>query len=506
MSLVQKPKPGNLLSGLLTSPAGKYVLGIIFLLFSLLFAAGIATQGIPFLLITFFVIVGLPAAYAVVAYPKLGIMIMLTLAYSISFFSSRLLGVDFPMGTLMDGVLMLMIFGFFLKQKYANDWAPFRNGISTVLLAWLFYNLLEVINPAASSRLAWVYTVRTIAVITLSYFIFVYHIRDVGFIRKLMKLWIFFSLLGALYAYKQQYLGFAGFEEAWLASDPKFTSLYFIAGEWRKFSIYTDPMTFSYNMVAAAILCFCLASGPIRTWKKATLYFLSIIFIIAMLFSGTRSAYVLIPVAFLFYSILKFDRRILMLWMIVVPAFILALIMPAYNHTIYRFQTAFKPSQDASFNLRKENQKKIQPFIQSHPIGGGLGATGVWGQRFSPNSFLANFPPDSGYVRVAVELGWVGLLLFCTLMFVILKNGINNYFRIRDPELRTYCLASVVIIFALNIGNYPQEALVQYPLNVYFYLAVAIISVTPRLDKLKHPEDETINEKLSGGKHQPKSR
>ena len=44
----------------------------------------------------------------------------------------------------------------------------------------------------------------------------------------------------------------------------------------------------------------------------------------------------------------------------------------------------------------------------SFPIGGGLGSTGVWGQRFTPGSFLAMFAPDSGLIRVAVELGWVG--------------------------------------------------------------------------------------------------
>lgn len=68
-------------------------------------------------------------------------------------------------------------------------------------------------------------------------------------------------------------------------------------------------------------------------------------------------------------------------------------------------------------------------------------------------------------------------------MFVILKTGIDNYYRIRDPELKSYCLAMVLIVFALNIGNYPQEALVQFPTNIYFYLVTAIIVVTYRLDK-----------------------
>jgi len=132
--------------------------------------------------------------------------------------------------------------------------------------------------------------------------------------------------------------------------------------------------------------------------------------------------------------------------------------------------------------VRKINQKRIQPYILSHPLGGGLGATGMWGIKFAPDSYLAHFPPDSGYVRVAVELGWVGLLIFCMLMFTVLRTGINNYYKIRDPELKSYCLASLLIIFALNVGNYPQEALVQFPTNVYFYLVLALIVVTRRLD------------------------
>lgn len=159
--------------------------------------------------------------------------------------------------------------------------------------------------------------------------------------------------------------------------------------------------------------------------------------------------------------------------------------MPTSNTNLVRFQSAFRPSNDASYNVRVENQKRIQPYIQRHPIGGGLGATGVWGVRFAPYSFLAQFPPDSGYIRVAVELGWIGLLLICSLIFIILKKGINNYFKIKDPELRSYCLAMVLIIFALNVGNFPQEALVQYPLNVYFYLFAAIINISYRLDQQK---------------------
>jgi putative inorganic carbon (hco3(-)) transporter len=191
---------------------------------------------------------------------------------------------------------------------------------------------------------------------------------------------------------------------------------------------------------------------------------------------------VLPPVALILLSILKFNRQVMMAAIIGGIGMLILIFIPTSNPTIYRFQTAFRPSEDASFNVRKINQKRIQPFILTHPMGGGLGATGTWGQRFAPNSFLANFPPDSGYVRVAVEMGWIGLLLICVLMFIILRIGIINYYAIRDPELKSYCLAMVLIIFCYHIGNYPQEAIVQFPSNVYFYLVAALIVITKRID------------------------
>jgi O-antigen ligase len=238
-------------------------------------------------------------------------------------------------------------------------------------------------------------------------------------------------------------------------------------------------------MVISSILTACVAINEKKLWLKIVLWCLTVIFLYVMLFSGTRGAYVMVPVTMVFYAVLNLSRKILFI-MFVLGCLIFALIFaPVGNPTIQRFQSAFRPSADASFNVRKANQERIRPYILSHPFGGGLGATGAWGQRFAPYSFLAHFPPDSGDVRVAVELGWVGFLIFCILMFVILKTGIDNYYRIRDPELKSYCLAMVLIVFALNIGNYPQEALVQFPTNIYFYLVTAIIVVTYRLDKQK---------------------
>ncbi|MGI4749810.1 MAG: O-antigen ligase family protein [Janthinobacterium lividum] len=450
------------------------------LLAGLVFPLLIAKVGLIAGLLLLLVVIGLPMVYGIVVYPEMGILILLVAAYLVMWVIR--FGVNFPLGTLMDALQMLLLLGFFIKQKTNWDWSFMKTPISKVILIWIIYNLLEVLNPEASSKIAWLYTIRSVAAVTLTYFIFVYQIKTISFVRIALKLWIGLSFFAAAYGYKQEHYGFFPFEQAQL-NDPLMISLLFINGVWRKFSIFSDPVSFSYNMVISSLLCICLMTGTFKTWKKAVMLFLALFFLLNMLYSGTRGAYVLVPAALVLIAVLNYSRKVLI--MSLIGGFLIGviIIIPTSNGTILRFQSAFKPSDDASYNVRKNNQKRIQPYIQMHPIGGGLGATGVWGVRFAPNSFLAKFPPDSGYVRVAVELGWIGLFLLCLLMFTILKTGINNYFKIKNPELKAYCLAATTIVFALNIGNFPQEAIVQFPSNILFYFATALISISLKLDQ-----------------------
>jgi hypothetical protein len=448
--------------------------------------------GLPVAIVLLGMIVGLPVVYATLVYPKIGIVAFIAVAFIINYVSR--FSPETPIGIVMDVFTYLLIIGFFLKQKNERDWTYFDNAISYFVAIWFVYNMLEAFNPASPSILAWIFTVRTVAFVMLMYFVFVFQIRTKAFIKLLIKIWLLLAVLGALSAWQQENLRFFDFERKWLMEDPLRLSLLFINNHVRKFAIFSDPVVFSYNMVAAGILCITLILGNIRPYKKVVLAFMAVFFLWVMLYSGTRAAYILFPAAMGMLAVLNFNKKVVFL--VAAAGIILAffIFVPTSNPMLVRFQTAFKPTKDASFNVRAENQKKIKPYILSHPIGGGLGSVGVWGQRFAPNSLLAKFPPDSGYVRVAVETGWIGLFIFCTLMFVILYTGINYYYLIHDPELKTYCLAMVLIIFALGIGNYPQQAFVQYPTNILFFLAMAILVVTMRLDI----QQRKISSKIAG--------
>ncbi|WP_129713789.1 O-antigen ligase [Pedobacter sp. SYP-B3415] len=458
----------------------KTALYLVLTIGGLLFSALIGMLGIVGAGAIGALVAGIPLVYLVVTRPKFGIMVLILMAFLVMWVI-RMGVINFPLGTLMDGMEALLILGFFIKQKQRPDWSFMNKPISILVLIWVTYNLVQVANPVAESRMAWLYTIRSVAAVMLLFFVFCYQFDRVWFIRWILKMWLTLSFFAALYAIKQEVFGFSQFELNSI-SDPLTTNLLFIDGHWRKFSIFSDPVAFSYNMVIGTIICIVLIFGRLQIWKKVILAALAILFMVVMLFSGTRGAYVLLPAAMVLLAVMNYNRRVLIFAVIGGIFFLLLVRLPTSNPAIARFQSAFTPSDDASFNLRKMNQKRIQPYILSHPIGGGLGATGVWGVRFAPYSFLANFPPDSGYVRVAVELGWIGLGIFCTLMFVILRTGINNYYLIRDPELKTYTLAMVLVIFALGIGNYPQEALVQFPNNILFYLSAAMIVACKKLD------------------------
>ena len=255
---------------------------------------GIVKYGWEMGVLMLLTIIAIPVIYFLIVSPQFGILTYLSLAYTIMWFA-RFTN-DFPVGTIMDGMLVFFILGFFIKQKTNKSWIVFKNPITLVVSIWILYNIGEGMNPVADSVMAWLYTVRTVAIIALMYFIFLYHIRTKNFLKTIFKWWIFASLLNAIYALKQEYIGFFYFEQHYLELNPKMAALLFQGGHWRKFSINPDPVTFAFNMVMASILCIALMTGPLKAYRKLILGILAFLFFYVMLFlSVNASLYMVCP-------------------------------------------------------------------------------------------------------------------------------------------------------------------------------------------------------------------
>ena len=417
-------------------------------------------------------VIMLPVIVACMFYHQFGIGFTLVVAFLVNFISRIK---EAPLGTAVDGLLVLMIFGILIGQIVKKDWAFAKDPISTWLLIWIYYNLFQVLNPSAESKMAWLFTVRSLAILNLLYFIACYAFTSLDRIKQMLHFIIGLAFFTAIYGLKQEFLGMTTFEKAWLYADPERFQLFFQWGRMRIFSILSDAMTFGIMMVYMGFFCFIYATAPMKTVWKAFLIVAGIVMFWVSAYSGTRTCFALIPLGFVFYALMTLSRNVAIASVIFVMLGTGLMLKSTGNAVLFRIQSAFKPSEDNSVKLRYHNQQRIRPYIYSHPIGFGPGSTGLWARRFTPDSFLAKFAHDSYYVRLAVEEGWIGLALYMFFLYTVLRRALFFYLRTKDPTIKTLYLAIMTALFMLAVANYPQEAIVQLPTSLIVYVFFAAI-------------------------------
>jgi cell division protein FtsW (lipid II flippase) len=215
--------------------------------------------------------------------------------------------------------------------------------------------------------------------------------------------------------------------------------------------------------------------------KRVVLAVSSLIMLVAMSFSGTRTATAMIPAGAFIYIIMNInDKRTILILAASIIAFCAILFGPFYGNTISRIRTAFQPSKDESMGVREYNRARAQPYIRSHPIGGGLNTTDGEGEVYSPGHQWAGFPTDGGFLKTALTIGWVGLIIQMTLYFVVLYIGIGHFYSAKDPLVKALYGAYIATFFSLMVANYAQSALGQKPTGL---LVFSIFVLMPNLIK-----------------------
>jgi hypothetical protein len=158
------------------------------------------------------------------------------------------------------------------------------------------------------------------------------------------------------------------------------------------------------------------------------------------------------------------------------------LFAPIDNPTLNRMRSTFDTKEE-SLNLRTLNRKSIQPYIYAHPIGGGVATSGVEGMRFNPTHPLAGFPPDSGLLKLALDMGWIGLAITVMLFLMVLYQGIHYYFRMKNEEYKKYMVATTCAIFAMIITLYAQVTIGQMPTVFFIFGMMSLLKRLMEFDE-----------------------
>jgi hypothetical protein len=230
-------------------------------------------------------------------------------------------------------------------------------------------------------------------------------------------------------------------------------------------------------MAFSSLACMVLAMGPFKTSSRIGFGILAFIMFWSMSYSGTRTAFAMIFVGIAFFVIMTLRHKKTIITAAAM-AFIGAIILagPFYGGTLSRIRSTFNPSDDPSMAVRDNKRIRLQEYVRTHPIGGGPATTGSNGLRYSPGHYLAGgWDPDSGYLLTALETGWIGLIIFQVFFFIVMLKGINNYFSIKDPLLKTLNLTYVVPFLALSVAHFTQDAVFQKPVNLIVIAAYALV-------------------------------
>ncbi len=455
------------------------VLSALLLMSMFFFAREMFTPGMMVLLLPFVVLF----AATVFHDPRLGLLMVFFMNY---FALGLVRYIQAPWGLSVDLLLLLTWIALFFKafnvkiplHKAAND-------LTLVAAIWYAYIFLQLFNPETVSREAWFYAMRGVGFYKLLTIPLAFIILDhPKYVKLLINIWAVLTLMAVMKSFMQKFYGFDPFEQRWLDGGGSLTHI--ILSGVRYFSFFSDAGNFGASMGFSGVALSIVALHDKKVNRKIIFGGIALLAFYAMLLSGTRGALAVPISGFFLYTILSKRIKILAagsIFMLAMFIFLKFTYIGQDNYEIRRARSALDP-QDASFQVRRNNQRLLSNYLASRPFGGGIGSAGNWGQRFTPNTFLANIPTDSWYVMIWAETGIIGLMLHISiLLFIVGKSAWIIMAKLKNTELIFRLTALLSGMFGIIVASYGNGLLGQMPNGVIIYLSMSFIFMARKWEK-----------------------
>lgn len=441
-------------------------------------------------------IVGLGYLTSVFISPRVGLISL----YFTNYFllgTARYIG-DFPIpiGMFIDFQLVLVLVALFFKSFFVKvEWKKAKGDLFILCVIWFAWILFQFVNPFAIARVAWFYEMRNVGlylILTVPLVLIVFDkYKD---LEVFLKMWAIFSILGALKGIMQKQIGLDPFEDAWVHGPDRVTHI--LHGKIRYFSFFSDAGQYGASMGHSGLVFGILAAGQRKSKKWRIIYgIVSVLSLYGMMISGTRGAIFVPIMGVALYVVIIRNFKIMILGALLglgVLVFFKFTMIGQGNYTIARMRTAFNPSQDASMQVRLNNQRYLRGVMRSYPIGGGIGSTGKIAEKVAPGHPIAETPPDSWFVQVWMEQGIVGLMLHLfVLLYIVAKGSWIIMFKLKDPWVKTQLTALVTGMFGILVASYGNGVLGQKPTVIIIYSTMAFLFLGERYEKEIEQKEKT---------------
>jgi putative inorganic carbon (hco3(-)) transporter len=471
----------------------KTVTIIILLLFTGAAAGYLATIKPAFTIGIPVIIGGILIAITCLLYAEIGLYIIIFYSFFISHFNRLLLNDSLSIGIYSDSLILLTMLGFIVRKFDLKSGinAFVKTPVVPVFLLFYLYTTLEVFNPAGFSLQGALPAFRKIlATISLLFIAFTV-LNSEGAIKRFLTVVLIFAGIVAVYTCIQEWHGFFDFETNWLRGDERRYRMTFVNGGARRFSTFPDAPSLSVVMTVCCVFFLGASTGLRKQSQRIWFRITALLCFLALTYSLTRTANVMLVGGLSFFILITFNRKLSRIIAgIGLAIFLFIMFAPIYsNNQINQFrQTFMGGTKDPSYMVREINRKAIRPYMYRHPFGGGLNTTGEEAYVYHPGHPLAGFPPDSGFMKKILEMGWIGFALALFLYFTILKTGIRGYFAVKRREHKIIIAAATAGLFSQYVGEIAQVALGQITDIVIYYPFIAMILKLQNMEQQPNTE------------------
>lgn len=355
------------------------------------------------------------------------------------------------------------------------------------LIIWCGFCTLEVLNDTCGLGInfsAWYTGARLMAFQILYIFlVFSIYISSPEDLIRYLKLWAGLTLFSALWTFKQQYIGFTTAESNFLIG----SSTHILQGGTliRYFSTFSDAANYGCNAAAAAT-AFAIFGITFKIQKDRWIFMIiSILVVIAMFASGTRTAIFCMAGGFVIFLFLSKSIKIIVPSAIIGGLFFFILAFTTIgqgNQQIRRMRSAFNRG-DASVKVRDINQETMRKYMQDAPWGIGLGMGYNNVPANNKYNRMATIAPDSEYVFIWLRTGRIGITTFIITMLIMLGGACRIVlFKLKNPTLIGIGGGLCSAFVAIQLGGYANQVLMQFPNCLIFYGGLTIVYILPYLE------------------------
>lgn len=410
------------------------------------------------------------------------IFYILFLSHFLFLLISSLIDLRIGVATLVFN-LVITLFIIIASVYKSTSWKDSLNGMLTLFIVWGGFCVLQLANPNTVLE-AWNAAISNYLVYPIICAILVpLCIREYRNVEWLLIIWSVFIIYGAFKGYWQKSHGFNEREMVFLYEKGG-AETHIIWSGIRYFSFFTDAANFGVHS-AMASLGFGLSAYFARTkWLKVYFTIIAALAVYGMFLSGTRAA-LAVPVGGLMaFAIISRGWKTLfagIFALLVIFVFFRFTTIGESNQQIRNMRTAFRPDEDASYQVRVQNRELVKEYMASKPFGYGLGLGGK-ASRYNPKELMP-IPPDSWLINVWTDTGIFGISLY-VLIHAILFVWCSwiLMFKISNKRLRNQLSAWLCVSAGFFIAAYANDVM-QYPNAILVYIGFAICFAAPNIEK-----------------------